>query len=358
MISLKKSYARQLLQLALTLSLLRVDPESYLGWGWESQLALQNGDGWQLALRAAPLTDYSYTNRKALIPLIEDLVRFDRQTSPSNYDVQTYLLNVQNEQISLAAGSQPSTTTNAPSINNQPFNEPNSTSTQQQQSQQMQQSQQGSVRNTTEFSVPINSELADFFLNSDQFAESVSVFDQNIADLHDYESDSIGLGDIEEQYSTLAQLYSGIPLKDEPPEIAEHPFSIHFTSENDQSIAATASTSSEYCSMGRSDTYGLMRTCESPTADLTRVIEWSDYFKSESESDSEDNGKNELNKNIKNEKLSDGIKTESESEDDDHEATSSLFDDGKNSTSGFSSNVELTEEVSVESNYKKYRKYF
>lgn len=104
MISLKKSYARHLLQLALTLSLLRVDPENYIGFGWESQLALQNGDGWQLELRAAPLTDFPYSNRKALIPLIEDLVRFDRQTSrPSSYDVQTYLLNVQNEQISLSS---------------------------------------------------------------------------------------------------------------------------------------------------------------------------------------------------------------------------------------------------------------
>lgn len=103
MISLKKSYARHLLQLALTLSLLRVDPENYIGYGWESQLALQNGDGWQLELRAAPLTDFPYSNRKALIPLIEDLVRFDRQTNPTSYDVQTYLLNVQNEQISLSS---------------------------------------------------------------------------------------------------------------------------------------------------------------------------------------------------------------------------------------------------------------
>lgn len=104
MISLKKSLARHLLQLALTLSLLRVDPENYIGYGWESQLALQNGDGWQLELRAAPLTDFPYSNRKALIPLIEDLVRFDRHTNHlSTYDVQTYLLNVQNEQISLSS---------------------------------------------------------------------------------------------------------------------------------------------------------------------------------------------------------------------------------------------------------------
>lgn len=100
--SLKKSYARHLLQLALTLSLLRVDPENYMGYGWESQLALQNGDGWQLELRAAPLNDFPYSNRKVLIPLIEDLVRFDRIHSQSTYDVQTYLLNVQNEQISLS----------------------------------------------------------------------------------------------------------------------------------------------------------------------------------------------------------------------------------------------------------------
>lgn len=104
MISLKKSYARHLLQLALTLSLLRVDPETYIGYGWESQLAMQNGDVGQLELRAAPLTDFPYSNRKALIPLIEDLVRFDRHYNhSSSYDVQTYLLNVQNEQISLSS---------------------------------------------------------------------------------------------------------------------------------------------------------------------------------------------------------------------------------------------------------------
>lgn len=126
MISLKKSYARHLLQLALTLSLLRVDPENYIGYGWESQLALQNGDGWQLELRAAPLTDFPYSNRKALIPLIEDLVRFDRQTNHySSYDVQTYLLNVQNEQISLssvplAPTSTIDTNTSLPMSNHQP----------------------------------------------------------------------------------------------------------------------------------------------------------------------------------------------------------------------------------------------
>lgn len=128
MISLKKSYARHLLQLALTLSLLRVDPENYIGYGWESQLALQNGDGWQLELRAAPLTDFPYSNRKALIPLIEDLVRFDRHYNhSSSYDVQTYLLNVQNEQISLSSvppltpTSTIDTNTSLPMSNHQPL---------------------------------------------------------------------------------------------------------------------------------------------------------------------------------------------------------------------------------------------
>lgn len=124
MISLKKSYARHLLQLALTLSLLRVDPENYIGYGWESQLALQNGDGWQLEMRAAPLNDFPYSNQKALIPLIEDLIRFDRQTAhPSSHDVHTYLLNVQNEQISLSSGALASTSTieanNTISVSNQ-----------------------------------------------------------------------------------------------------------------------------------------------------------------------------------------------------------------------------------------------
>lgn len=330
MISLKKSYARQLLQLALTLSLLRVDPENYLGWGWESQLALQNGDGWQLELRAAPLTDYPYSNRKALIPLIEDLVRFDRQTNP--YDVQTYLLNVQNEQLTAMAP--------APAQPQQPNNqqETNTTTT-----TTVTLQPQNATRNTTEFTVPIGSELADLFLNSDLFAESASVLDQNMADLNDYE----GVGMANDDFANLNTLYAGLPLKDEPPDlVSNNLYNIHFN-EPEQ----TASTSSDYGSTppNRSDHYGLMRSPDSPKINYTQVIEWSEYFsentikKEKEESEAEDATANGTSVDAPSEQDS-GIKLESDLEDDADDRSSH---GSKNSTSGFSSNVELTEEVSL-----------
>lgn len=77
MISYKKNYVEHLLHLALTLSLLRVDPENFLDLQWETRLAGTGVGGWQLELRAAPLTDQTYVNRKALPSIIEDLARFD-----------------------------------------------------------------------------------------------------------------------------------------------------------------------------------------------------------------------------------------------------------------------------------------
>lgn len=348
MISLKKSYARQLLQLALTLSLLRVDPDSYLGWGWESQLALQNGDGWQLEMRAAPLTDYPYSNRKALIPLIEDLVRFDRQTNPSTYDVQTYLLNVQNEQNSAATSTTGNTLSPPPPSAS---GESNSTvaamaaaaATSSLQTQSL-------TRNTTDFSVPVNSDLADLFLlNSDPFGDTLSVLDQNLADLNDYEDASTA----NEAFASLNQLYAGLPLKDETPDLFAH-HNARFGEHEDEQllpiVASAASTSSEYGSYGRNEAYGMMRNIDSPTMDLSRVIEWSNYYENATkteikEEEADDEGVAEETVTTSSRTGTAGnstrIKSESEADDDDRASSS----DGKNSTSGFSSNVELTEEV-------------
>lgn len=346
MISLKKSYARQLLQLALTLSLLRVDPDTYLGWGWESQLALQNGDGWQLELRAAPLTDYPYSNRKALIPLIEDLVRFDRQTNPSTYDVQTYLLNVQNEQNSAT------TTTTSAGVNTLPApvsGDTNGTVTTMASATSPLQAQ-SQTRNTTDFTVPVSSELADLFLlNSDPFGDTLSVLDQNLADLNDYADASTA----NEAFASLNQLYSGLPLKDETLDLfAQHNGRSAADNDDEQllpSVATPPSTSNSYGSHGQNEAYGMLRNIESPTMNLSRVIEWSNYYdnltKTEfKEEEAEDEGVVEETINTSNDSGSGDstrIKSESEGDDDDRASSS----DGKNSTSGFSSNVELTEEV-------------
>lgn len=344
MISLKKSYARQLLQLALTLSLLRVDPDTYLGYGWESQLALQNGDGWQLELRAAPLTDYPYSNRKALIPLIEDLVRFDRQTNP--YDVQTYLLNVQNEQNSATTTTSSTGANTLPAPGSAEVNSTVATMT----STTLPLQAQSQIRNTTDFTVPVSSELADLFLlNSDPFGDTLSVLDQNLADLNDYADASTA----NEAFASLNQLYAGLPLKDETPDLfAQH--NARFGNDNDDeqllpSVVTPASTSNSFGSHDQMEAYGMLRNIESPTMNLSRVIEWSNYYdnltKTEfKEEDVDDEGVAEETITTSNHGESGDstrIKTESEGDDDDRASSS----DGKNSTSGFSSNVELTEEV-------------
>lgn len=366
MISLKKSYARQLLQLAITLSLLRVDPENYLGWGWESQLALQNGDGWQLELRAAPLTDYPYSNRKALIPLIEDLVRFDRQmNNTSSYDVQTYLLNVQNEQVTALSSNIPPPPSLPPASISQPDINSTTTTPTVNAGSIIHQIPQNLTRNTTEFTVPIGSELADLFLNAEAFAESASVLDQNLADLNDYENYG-GIGGAQDDpFLNFNSLYAGLPLKDEPNDtLGERLLNIRF-GESEHEPSTSSNDSGSHPSSNAF--YGLLRAPDSPRVNYSQVIEWSEYFRNDSiKTEEEDNvevdaGALDVTVKIeptdKGEEQSksssqrsnsrrhdSGMKLESDLEDDIDDGSS--HGDSKNSTSGFSSNVELTEEVS------------
>ncbi len=287
MILFKKSYAEQLLQLALTLSLLRVHPNNYLGWNWQSQLALNNGDGWQLELRPEPVSDFPYSNRKALIPLMEDLVRFDRYRYSNPHDIQTYLLNVQNEQ---STGD-----------TNQPSNQNNETTIQETRGQQ----EQFSLLNTNEL---------DLFLNSEHFVEETpSIAEQNAADLNDY-------GDL-----FAAFPYAGLPMKDEPPPIY-----------GEIKIEPTTSyTNSDFGSMNNG-------TSDGDDSMYTAVIDWSDFYDFKTEVKTEhsvDDEKKETNG------TGDEVKKELD-EDESQIDDKSDAQDEKNSTSGFSSNVELTEEVS------------
>ncbi|XP_059621555.1 segmentation protein cap'n'collar isoform X2 [Phlebotomus argentipes] len=178
MISLKKVHADQLLRVALVLSLLRVDPSSYLGYGWESQLALQDGDGWQLELRAAtPLTDIShYSNRKAVIPLIEDLVRFNHNSN----DVTAYLLNSVHQDHNFTGSASASASDAA-----------NATAGQR-------------TASGEESPAAASAELEELFLNAAPFADSASIFDENLADLTDF-GESIA----------SVYPYLGLPAKDE-----------------------------------------------------------------------------------------------------------------------------------------------
>lgn len=192
-------------------------------------------------------------------------------------------------------------------------------------------------------------------MNADQFADSVSVFDQNLADLNDY---SDGL---DRNGARSNELYAGLPLKDEPFEfIDDHRFDpLRPFSDLDAEVAALSSAASTSNDNGftppTNNMYGMLRDIESPTLNLSQVIEWSDYFsnatKTENETDTNTVEKppttatgptitaaeQNATENFRNVR----VKLESEG-DDDHQSSS---DDGKNSTSGFSSNVELTEEV-------------
>lgn len=381
MISLKKSYARQLLQLALTLSLLRVDPEHYLGWGWESQLALQDGDGWQLELRGAPLTDHSYSNRKALIPLIEDLVRFDRQRNVTSYDVQTYLLNVQNEQMTAMASSSPpappsTSTSAAASVAAALTSQPETNATISYIAPTIVQ-MQNATRNMTEFTVPIGSDLADLFLNADVFTESTSVFDQNLADLNDYEGQNNAVDDPFANFNTL---YAGLPLKDEPSEILGGDRLVNLRFNEAEQAASTSGGDFGSYPFNHNEHDAFLRRPDSPRLNYTKVIEWSTYFNNRTAeeenfndddhlrgADRTDPGENKTGDDneaanevtIKTEPVEEGDTAEGASNSDNRRHDSGMnseFDedsdgrsshsDSKNSTSGFSSNAELKEEVS------------
>lgn len=213
--------------------------------------------------------------------------------------------------------------------------------------------QQQQVRNTTDFIVPANNnDLNDLFaMRSDPFTDGVSVFDQNLADLNEYD-DRSALGARSNEPFNLNQLYAGLPLKDEPLErFDDHTLDLRQSfSENDDEVGAltSAGTSNEFNSTG----HNALRHVESPTVNLTRVIEWSNYFANATKTEEIDANETAVEISTNQQQIETNnlrnvrVKLESEGDDDDR-ASSSIYDDGKNSTSGFGSNVELTEEVNA-----------
>lgn len=205
--------------------------------------------------------------------------------------------------------------------------------------------------NTTDFTVPVVSDLADLFtMNAEQFADGVSVFDQNLADLNDYSDSGDRNGARSNDTWNFNQLYAGLPLKDEPPELFDDnrfdPLRPLGDIEAELGAISTASTSNDNNNRGNNYLYGMLRHTESPTLNLSQVIEWSDYFSTKTEVDDSNetaietattNQQNET-ENLKN------VQVKLEPDDDDQKS----LDDCKNSTSGFSSNVELTEEVTCQ----------
>uniref|UniRef100_A0A336M486 CSON011931 protein n=1 Tax=Culicoides sonorensis TaxID=179676 RepID=A0A336M486_CULSO len=171
MISTKKVYAEQILKLVLALSLLRTDPENYLEWGLENRLASTVG-GWQLELRAAPLTDYPYANRKAVMPLIEDLARY-QDYSNSNSHIQAYLFTHSSH---IPSGLIPE--------NNSSENQTSVTISESARNNNNASTPQATVDPSTLQLGEVNPE--ELFLNADVFQEAASILEQNLADLNEY----------------------------------------------------------------------------------------------------------------------------------------------------------------------------
>lgn len=200
MISNKKSYAMKMLQLALALSLLHVDPDNFLEQrllSWDSRLELGDGDGWELEmLRAVPMVEYPYANRKSM-PLIEDLVRsnFDilQESNYNQYNVTAYLLNVQSETTNQTAAVQelqlPTANTNSAASSNSLVLEQAASAA-------------SNTNNSAAGMVFLDSDL---FLSMESLQDQRSIWEQNLADLNDF-------GDI----AVSNNLYSGLPLKEEP----------------------------------------------------------------------------------------------------------------------------------------------
>ncbi|CAD6995315.1 unnamed protein product [Ceratitis capitata] len=204
MISNKKCYAMKMLQIALALSLLHVDPEQRLR-NWDSQLELRDGDGWELEmLRAVPMVEYPYANRKTMMPLIEDLIRYDRQHDPTppQYNVTAYMLNVQNDGGTNQTATLPEIQATSSGTTNPASNVAVAGATALEQAANAAAAAAAASTNASNMGLPA-SEL-DVFLNSENFQDQRSVWEQNLADLRDF-------GDL-----AINNPYAGLPLKDEP----------------------------------------------------------------------------------------------------------------------------------------------
>ncbi|GBP10479.1 Segmentation protein cap'n'collar [Eumeta japonica] len=197
-----------MLQLALALSLLQVDPQQRLR-NWDSQLELRDGDGWELEmLRAVPMVEYPYANRKTMMPLIEDLIRYDRQHDhlENQYNVTAYLLNVSNENSNQSAALQEMQSCQPPAQILQLL-----VLIQSQQRPRLSRphvavvgsvvAAPGAVNST--FLANLSSSEIEIFLNSENSLDQRSVWEQNLADLNDFNDLPI-----------LTSHYGNLPLKD------------------------------------------------------------------------------------------------------------------------------------------------
>lgn len=232
MISNKKAYAMKMLHLALALSLLHVDTDytllqQRLLRRWDSQLELPHGEGWELEmLRTVPMieTQQPYGNRKGMMPLLEDLLHSDhhhphRQAGGGDasgkeyklptgrFNASTFVMNLHN-----TTGNSSVQTAALQDLQSTAGNGANSGSSS---SNSVAASTPGTAGaaalgeihiNTTSNMRGQNAMAAspdlDIFMSPDLLQDQRSIWEQNLADLHDY-------GDV--PYSSP---YAHLPLKD------------------------------------------------------------------------------------------------------------------------------------------------
>lgn len=213
----------KMLQLALALSLLHVNPDDYLQQrlrNWDSQLELRDGDGWELEmLRAVPMVEYPYANRKSMMPLIEDLMLYDHSLANTQYNVTAYLLNVSNESANQTAAMQEmqaipppsSATTTGGSSSNSPTSSSSPSSGGSLTLENVRNGTTATVSSIVHAAGSSNSSNLhnlptpeiELFLNSESMQDQRSVWEQNLADLNDFNDLPI-----------MNSHYGNLPLKD------------------------------------------------------------------------------------------------------------------------------------------------
>ncbi|XP_015585303.1 segmentation protein cap'n'collar isoform X2 [Cephus cinctus] len=142
MLCLKKLYREELLQLALLLSLLRVDPDAYLGLDIQTigvgSLDLNNGSGWHTDahtivhrptyVHPKNLDSVLLNYERDLFEDLNSLGRYNRLNSAQN-NIHAYLLNIEDAGRNIAVAGPSMPTSNDPSRNMTSSDTPDSSET-------------------------------------------------------------------------------------------------------------------------------------------------------------------------------------------------------------------------------------
>ncbi|EFN81763.1 hypothetical protein EAI_14259 [Harpegnathos saltator] len=139
MLCIKKLYREELLQLALLLSLLRVDPEHYLGLDIQTigvrSLDLNNGSGWHTDTTIIHRPMYVHPKnpdsmllnyQRDLFEELNSLGRYNRMNSGFNA-IHAYLLNIEESNRDAAVAGPSESISTSPTRNVTSPDQPNST---------------------------------------------------------------------------------------------------------------------------------------------------------------------------------------------------------------------------------------